>query len=186
MIGPAASRLLAGVALASGLLAGGCGASKPDRNARQAADAGTGSTTTQESTSKPSSQSSGSQQSSQSSSQSSTQSGDGNVIDQSSQQNSRGGSSNQSSIQRSNGNGKDEQVSSFSGRGPSTLTFNVQRGARFSWTNTAGRPFVVTSSSPRLSINSRAGLGELDLPAGTYRDVRIRQAAAWTAVVRSR
>ena len=92
---------------------------------------------------------------------------------------SSGGGSVSSSSSSSNGSG----IKTFSGTGSTKLSFNVERRSRLVWTNTEGRRF--SASGAGISIDSRAGRGEVALDAGDYDDVRV-SGASWTIVVRSR
>ncbi|MDQ4072463.1 MAG: hypothetical protein M3088_06275 [Actinomycetota bacterium] len=74
-------------------------------------------------------------------------------------------------------------IQTFSGTGSSSLTFDVARPSRLVWTNSKGRHFSVSGAG--ISIDSRAGSGEVALAAGDYDHVRV-SGASWTIVVRSR
>ncbi len=92
---------------------------------------------------------------------------------------SSGGGSVSSSSSSSSGSG----IKTFSGTGSTKLSFNVEQRSRLVWTNTEGRRF--SASGAGISIDSRAGRGEVALDAGDYDDVRV-SGASWTIVVRSR
>jgi len=113
-----------------------------------------------------------------SSSQSSTvtQSGSG---DQSSSIQQRSGSGSTSSSSSSSSS----SVKTFSGSGATTLSFNVEGPSRLVWTNSRGRPFSARGDG--ISIESRAGRGEVPLDARGYDGVRVR-GSSWTIVVRPR
>jgi autotransporter family porin len=85
------------------------------------------------------------------------------------------------SVSSSNTNGSG--IKTFSGTGSTKLSFNVEQRSRLVWTNTEGRRF--SASGAGISIDSRAGRGEVALDAGDYDDVRV-SGASWTIVVRSR
>ena len=95
-------------------------------------------------------------------------------------QRSGSGSSSVSSSQSTSGG---NAVQRFSGTGTSSLTFNVDDNARLSWRNQGGGKFSATGGD--LSIDSRAGHGELKLEPGRYEDIKVR-GQSWTIVVRSR
>ena len=114
--------------------------------------------------------------SSQSTSTSQSSSGQSSSITQS----SNGGSS-ASSSSSSTGNG--QAVKTFSGTGISNLTFNVEQPSRLIWTHAEGRRFSAKGGG--ISIDSRAGRGEVALEAGRYEDVRV-SGGSWTIVVRPR
>ena len=108
----------------------------------------------------------------------STSTSQGGSVSQSITQSSNGGSSSSSSSSSSvNG------VKTFSGTGRTDLTFNVEQPSRLVWTHTEGRRF--SASGGGISIDSRAGRGEVALEAGRYEDVRV-SGASWTIVVRPR
>ncbi len=90
---------------------------------------------------------------------------------------STGGSSSSSS----NVNGRG--IKTFSGTGSTSVSFNVEERSRLVWTNAEGRRF--SASGAGISIDSRAGSGEVALKAGNYDDVRVI-GASWTIVVRPR
>ncbi len=92
-------------------------------------------------------------------------------------QSSDGGSISSSS----NVSGRD--MKTFSGTGSTNLSFNVEQPSRLVWTNSEGRRF--SASGAGISIDSRAGRGEVALEAGDYDDVRVN-GASWTIVVRPR
>lgn len=95
-------------------------------------------------------------------------------------QSSDGGSvSSSSSSSNVNGRG----IKTFSGTGSTELTFNVEQPSRLVWTNSERRRF--SASGEGISIDSRAGGGEVALQAGRYEDVRV-SGANWTVVVRPR
>ncbi len=108
--------------------------------------------------------------SSQSGSISQSSSGQSNSISQS----SNGGST---STLTSNG------TKTFSGTGITKLTFGVERPSRLVWTNSEGRRFSANGGG--ISIDSRAGRGEVALDEDRYDDVRV-SGASWTIVVRPR
>ncbi len=91
-------------------------------------------------------------------------------------QSSSGGSASASNV---GGRG----IKTFSGTGNSKLSFNVEEPSRLVWTNSEGRRF--SASGAGISIDSRAGGGEVALKAGDYDDVRV-SGANWTIVVRPR
>lgn len=91
---------------------------------------------------------------------------------------SSGGGSVTSSASSSSGGG----IQTMSGTGSSKLSFDVGQPSRLVWTNSEGRRF--TASDDGISIDSRAGSGEVALEPGDY-DVRV-SGARWTIVVRSR
>lgn len=93
-------------------------------------------------------------------------------------QSSRGGSVTSSASSESGG-----AIQTFSGTGSSNLTFDVARPSRLVWTNSKGRRFSVSGEG--ISIDSRAGSGEVALAAGDYDHVRV-SGASWTIVVRAR
>ena len=158
---------LLSAALAGGLLAAGCGGgeeqSQPASERRPAEGGGEGA--------RGSSQSGSISQS--------TRSGSGANQSTSINQRSSGGSSSSSSQSSSGGGG----VSTFSGTGATTLSFNVERPSRLAWTNSEGKPFSATGAG--ISIDSRRGRGEVELHPGDYDDVKV-EGASWTIVVRPR
>jgi hypothetical protein len=90
------------------------------------------------------------------------------------------GDANESTSQSSSSSGG---VSTFSGDGPTTLSFNVEQPSRLAWTNTQGKRF--TAHGGGISIDSSGGHGESELHPGTYDNVHIN-GASWTVVVRPR
>ena len=74
-------------------------------------------------------------------------------------------------------------IKTFSGTGSTRLSFNVQEPSRLAWTNSEGRRFAAKGAG--ISIDSRAGRGEVALEAGDYENVRV-SGASWTIVVRPR
>ena len=165
-----ASRIAATVALAlaGGALAAGCGGAE-ERPATKSQPAG--STSDEKQTD---SGPSGSNQSS-----SISQRSDGSGSSQSSSITQSSGGSSSSSQTAANGEG----MSTFSGKGSTTLSFNVERPSRLVWTNGEGNAFSMRGGG--VSVSSRAGHGELELKPGDYRDVRVR-GSSWTIVVRPR
>jgi len=74
-------------------------------------------------------------------------------------------------------------VSTFSGTGATTLSFNVERPSRLAWTNSEGKTF--SASGGGISVDSHRGRGEVELRPGTYDNVKV-EGASWTIVVRPR
>ncbi len=124
---------------------------------------------------------SGESASSQSGSISQSVSGQSNSISQSSsgQSNSVSQSSNGGSSATLTSNG----TKTFSGTGTTKLTFSVERPSRLVWTNSEGRRFSANGGG--ISIDSRAGRGEVALGEDRYDDVRV-SGAIWTIIVRPR
>lgn len=74
-------------------------------------------------------------------------------------------------------------VQTISGTGKTTVSFNVEKASRLSWTNAEGKRFSARGAG--LSIDSREGRGEVSLDAGRYDDVKVR-GSTWTIVIRPR
>jgi len=157
--------LLSGV-LVGGLFAAGCGASGDEARPASHSQPATGEQGANDSD--------GSDQS-KSISQS-AHSGSGSDQSTSINQHSSAGSS--SSTQSTSGAGG---VSSFSGAGATTLSFNVEHPSRLVWTNSEGKPF--TAKGAGIDIDSRSGRGEIELHAGDYNNVRV-DGDNWTLLVR--
>ncbi len=100
-------------------------------------------------------------------------------------QSTGGGSISQSSgggsVSSSNVNGRG--IRTFSGTGRTKLSFDVEQRSRLVWTNSEGRRF--SASGAGISIDSRAGRGEVALEPGDYDDVRVT-GESWTIIVRPR
>ncbi len=92
---------------------------------------------------------------------------------------SRSGSTSSSQTQV----GPGAKVKTFTGSGTNTISFEVENPSRLAWTNSEGQPFSVRGE--RLSIDSRAGRGEVELEPGRYREVEVR-GDAWTIIVQPR
>jgi hypothetical protein len=108
-----------------------------------------------------------------------SQSSDGDSTNQSSSVVQRSGSGSSSSHSTSSGGG----VQTLTGTGPTTVSFNVEKPSRLSWTNAQGKAFSARGAG--LSIDSREGRGEVSLDAGRYDDVKVR-GSTWTIVIRPR
>jgi hypothetical protein len=160
---------LALAVVAGGAFAAGCGGS--EEGARPAAE----STPTQEQT-----EADGSREDSDGTGQSNsiTQRSDGSS--QSSSIRQSGGSSSSSSSQRSSGG---SGVSTFSGNGRTTLSFNAERPSRLVWTNNQGERFTIEGAG--ISVDSRQGRGEVRLDPGEYENLKVN-GENWTLVVRPR
>jgi hypothetical protein len=92
---------------------------------------------------------------------------------------SGGGSSSSSSQTSSGGSG----ISTFSGNGHTTLSFNAERPSRLVWTNNQGERFSIEGAG--ISVDSRGGRGEVRLDPGEYENLRV-SGQNWTIVVRPR
>jgi hypothetical protein len=158
------------VAVAAGAFAAGCGGS--EEGARPASESGPAGERTQ-------AEKAGDGRPESSQSSSITQRSEGSGSSQASSLRQSGGGSSASSQTTSSGSG----VSTFSGSGSTTLSFNVEQPSRLVWTNSEGRPFSAEGGG--ISIDSRAGSGEVALEPGDYENVKVR-GSNWTIVVRPR
>ena len=73
-------------------------------------------------------------------------------------------------------------VSNFSGTGPTTVSFHVDRPSRLAWT-AAGERFSVEGRG--ITVESGTGTGEVPIEPGDYNGVRI-EGAAWTVALKPR
>jgi hypothetical protein len=73
-------------------------------------------------------------------------------------------------------------ISDFSGTGPTTVSFHVDRPSRLAWT-AAGERFSVEGAGIR--VDSGTGIGHVPLEPGDYNGVRI-EGGGWTVVVKPR
>lgn len=106
-----------------------------------------------------------------------TQSGSGDVSSSIVQRSDSG------SVSSSSSSSSGSAVKTFSGRGETALSFDVEEPSRFVWTNTRGKPF--SAAGRGIAIDSSAGRGEVSLAPGAYDDVKVR-GSNWTIVVRPR
>ena len=108
--------------------------------------------------------------------------------DQSASIDQSGGGSSSSVVQQNSGSSSQSStggagVKTFSGSGSTSLSFNVEQPSRLAWTDVEGASFSARGDG--ISIDSRAGRGEVELAPGDYQNVKVR-GQNWTIVVRPR
>jgi hypothetical protein len=120
---------------------------------------------------------------SQSASNQSNSGGNGNSTTQSSNgTSSTTQSSTSGSVSQSTSSAGGATLNTFTGTGDASIRITLGAGSRLLWSNTHGDRFTLRSDDGAVSIDSSAGSGEAQLPAGTHQ-LHV-SGRLWTVLVR--